>query len=177
MTAVSVIITTCDRPETLETALVSVRAQTFDDLEIIVCDDASDERTAEVVLAHARHDSRIAYRRSDIRLGQRGTVLRGLQEASGEMLAICHDDDCWEPVFLSRTTAVMREYPQVVAVFSDHFIIDERGRVDLEATEANTRRWKTRRPGTWASRTLHPTRTHRPVTSHGDGDANEIVSH
>lgn len=139
---VSAIITTCDRPEMLELALRSVQAQTFRDVEILVCDDASDDRTAKLVLNAGCTDPRIIYCRNEPRLGQRSNALSGLRQAKGEFVAFCHDDDTWEPDFLTRTMAAMAAHPETVAVFSDHWIMDEDGRLNAEATEENTRRWK-----------------------------------
>ena len=140
MPTVSAILTTCDRPEMLAEALRSVQAQTFDDIEILVCDDASDARTSQLVHAAQEHDPRIVYMRNDRRIGQRSNALRGLRDAKGIFVASCHDDDAWEPDFLAHTTEVMGDHPEVVAVFSDHWIMNEGGRIDPEATEENTRR-------------------------------------
>ena len=142
MTSVSVILTTCDRPQMLDEALRSIRAQTFSDFDVIVCDNASDMRTADVVSVHANADPRIVYRRRAQRLSQWGNVAQGLLEARGEFLAVCHDDDAWEPEFLARLVPILQGNAEVVAAFSDHYIMDEEGRVDLLATRQTTHRWK-----------------------------------
>jgi glycosyltransferase involved in cell wall biosynthesis len=142
MPTVSAIVTTCDRPEMLAEALRSVQAQTFADIEILVCDDASDARTSAVVQTAQEVDSRILYLRNETRLGQRSNALQGLRKATGVFVAFCHDDDAWEPEFLARASAVMDNHPEVVAAFSDHWIVDPTGCIDRQATEENTRRWK-----------------------------------
>lgn len=142
MPRVSVVIMTYNRPEMLANALRSVQSQSFSDLEILVCDDASDSSTGSVVAAVREEDSRVRHLRSAQNLGQRSTALRGLEGADGEFVAFCDDDDAWERDFLTRTTAVMNGRPDVLSVFSDHWIMDAAGNLDLEATEENTRRWK-----------------------------------
>lgn len=126
----------------LDQALASVRAQTFKDIEILVCDDASPPSTAEVVSAHAGQDGRVRYLPGSQRVGQPSITLRGLGVASGGLIAFCNHDDAWEPDFLARLVEVMDTHPEVVVAFSDHWIMDEAGRVDPAASEANTRRWK-----------------------------------
>jgi glycosyltransferase involved in cell wall biosynthesis len=142
MPTASIVLTTCDRPAYLDESLQSLREQTYADLEILVCDDASDPRTAEVVSRHAAEDERVIHRRSAIRRGVVTNVLDGLGEAHGELVAICNDDDTWEPTFLAKTTAALQAHQEAVVVFSDHFIMDEAGQLDLQATDTNTRRWK-----------------------------------
>lgn len=142
MARVSVIVTTHDRPAMLDQALSSVRAQTFGDIEILVCDDASPPSTAEVVAVHARADGRVKYLAESVRVGQPAVSGRGLGAASGELISFCNHDDAWEPAFLARMVEVMDARPEVVLAFSDHWIMDEVGRVDVDATEANTRRWR-----------------------------------
>lgn len=133
---------TCDRLEMLANALRSIQDQSFSDIEILICDDASDSSTSSFVAAARTEDPRVRHLRSAQRQGQRSTALRGLREADGEFVAFCHDDDAWEPEFLARTTAVMDGRPEVAAAFSDHWIMDAAGNLDLAATEENTRRWK-----------------------------------
>ena len=142
VTTVSAILMTCDRPEMLAEALRSVQAQTYGDIEILVCDDASDSRTSELVEVAQTADPRIVYLRNERRVGQRSNALLGLQNATGIFFAFCHDDDAWQPEFLARTTAAMANHPEAVAAFSDHWIMDEAGCVDPQATEDNTRRWQ-----------------------------------
>ena len=52
-----------------------------------------------------------------------------------------NDDDEWEPAFLNKLVPILLDNPEVVLAFSDHYIIDEHGRIDLAATEENTRHW------------------------------------
>ena len=63
MPTVSVVIPAYNRADVLPRALDSVFAQDFDDLEIIVVDDASTDNTAEVVASIG--DPRLKYFRHD----------------------------------------------------------------------------------------------------------------
>src|SRR6202789_2802935 len=53
----------------LEVAISSVLAQSFDDLELIICDNASTDRTAEICQDYAARDPRIRYFRNAQNLG------------------------------------------------------------------------------------------------------------
>ena len=58
----------------LEVALSSVLAQTLDDLEVIICDNASTDRTAEICQDYAARDRRIRYFRNPHNLGAAPTT-------------------------------------------------------------------------------------------------------
>ena len=97
---ISVIIPTHNRAELLINAINSVRRQTEERLEILVCDDGSTDLTKEAVLKLANEDPRIRY----IDCGNNGhpAIPRniGIKEARGEWLAFLDDDDIWNPVKL-----------------------------------------------------------------------------
>ena len=84
----SLIIPTRDRHALLEGCLVAVTAQRHRDYEVIVVDDGSRDRTAEVVGKFPT----VRYLRQD-RLGQVAARNRGIAAADGELLAFT-DDDC-----------------------------------------------------------------------------------
>jgi len=59
----------------------------------------------------------------------------------GKYVSVLNDDDEWEPPFLSKPVPILVDDPEVVIAFSDHYVMDELGRIDPAATEENTRRW------------------------------------
>ena len=91
MPDVSVIIPTYDRSEFLRTAIASVLAQTLQDFEIIVVDDASADDTQEVV--GNLDDGRIRYIRHEINKGVAATRNTGVLNSKGKYIAFLDDDD------------------------------------------------------------------------------------
>lgn len=91
MPKVSVIIPAYNAEEHIEQALRSVESQTYDDWEIVVCDDCSTDRTAE--FAHVRTEANSG-----------PAVARNLaiSHSSGELLAFLDADDYWLPNYLER---------------------------------------------------------------------------
>jgi glycosyltransferase involved in cell wall biosynthesis len=55
--------------EFLPELLDSLLAQTFSDFEIVICDNASSDRTAQICCEYASRDARIRYFRNDTNLG------------------------------------------------------------------------------------------------------------
>ncbi len=91
--AVSVIIRTFERREMLGTAIESVLNQTFQDFEIIVIDDASNDGTAEFV--RAIKDDRVSLIALDENQGGSITGNLGIKASKGEWVANLDSDDYW----------------------------------------------------------------------------------
>lgn len=135
--AVSVVLTTHNRPVWLAEALGSVLNGEFRDYEVIVSNngDAADTRR----LMRTIDDPRVRWLEQDQSLGMVENMLAGLARARGKYAAFLHDDDQWSPDFLAVLTAGLERYPQSALAFCDHHIIDDRGIVDTDATNRATR--------------------------------------
>ena len=137
---VSVIIPTFNRVRYLGEALRSAIAQTYKTIEIIVSDDASAESVFDTVVTPVG-DSRIVYRRNPKTLGMGLNIWGALTSAKGKYVATLHDDDVWEPDFLSRLVPPLEHDPSIGVAFCDHAIIDEAGVLNPALAEANTHTW------------------------------------
>jgi glycosyltransferase involved in cell wall biosynthesis len=123
---VSIVVPAYNAERFLGEALASIRAQTYRNLEIIVCDDASTDATAAI--AQGTGDARIRYLRNDTTLGGYGAMNRAVGESRGEFVAIYHADDVYDPKIVEREAAFLREHSTVGAVFCIDRFIDETGR-------------------------------------------------
>ena len=109
--SVSVCIPTYNRAGMLEEAISSVLAQTFQDFELIICDNASEDQTESVV--NSINDQRIKYFRNSSNLGSRGNWNRCLRESRGEFIALFPDDDMMMPENLLEKVGVLKAHPGV----------------------------------------------------------------
>jgi glycosyltransferase involved in cell wall biosynthesis len=89
MTKVSIIIPTLNRAHILKFALKSAVEQDYKDLEIIVCDDFSDDNTKEVVGSF--NNKNIVYIRADKRLNATDNFEFALSKATGEYVTFLTD--------------------------------------------------------------------------------------
>lgn len=123
---VSIVIPAYNAERFLGEALASVRAQSHDAIEVIVCDDASTDATPTI--AAGTGDIRIRYLRNEQTLGGYGAMNRGVRESQGEFVAIYHADDVYDPLIVERELAFLMEHEEVGAVFCLDRFIDESGK-------------------------------------------------
>ena len=108
----SVVIPVYNRAALLWRALGSVRAQTFQDFEIVVVDDGSTDNPDAVVKAFA--DPRIRLLRQD-NAGGGAARNRGIDEAKGDFIAFLDSDDVFLPHHLASMHAVLEGTSSKVA--------------------------------------------------------------
>lgn len=104
----SVIVPVYNRERLIEDALDSVFTQTFDDFEVIVVDDGSTDRTAEVVSAYPDFVQLIQQENA----GPGAARNTGIKAADGEYIAFLDSDDKWFPWTLSTYNTVIEENDQ-----------------------------------------------------------------
>jgi glycosyltransferase involved in cell wall biosynthesis len=134
---VTVVVPTFRRLTFLSEALASALNQTFRDFELIVTDDGDSPEIARIAASFA--DPRIRYRSNPRPLGIAMNHYAAFLEARGACLANLHDDDVWEPDFLSELLPPLESDPSVAVAFCDHHLMDEQGRLLPERTRQNTR--------------------------------------
>jgi len=124
---VSVIIPAYNAELFIEETLKSVLAQTYQRLEVLVVDDGSSDRTAEIVQHYAGWDSRIRLIQQ-ANAGVAAARNRGIQEARGQFVAPVDADDIWYPqaleLMVQRFAAASEE---TGVVYSWSVDIDEMG--------------------------------------------------
>ncbi|WP_256301096.1 glycosyltransferase family 2 protein [Haloarchaeobius salinus] len=94
---VTAVVRTYERPDLVQRAIDSVLAQTYDDYELLVVDDHSEDRTPEVVEPYTEEHDHVRYIRHEENKGPGPTFNTALQVAEGEYIAYLDDDDEWLP--------------------------------------------------------------------------------
>jgi teichuronic acid biosynthesis glycosyltransferase TuaG len=102
---VSVIMPVHDAEDTVEQAIRSVQAQTMTDWELLAVDDASSDRSWDVLTRFAGDDERIVPIRSEEPLGAAGARNRAIERARGRWVAFLDSDDLWLPGKLDAQVA------------------------------------------------------------------------
>jgi glycosyltransferase involved in cell wall biosynthesis len=109
--------------ETLEALL----AQTFSDLEVVISDNASTDRTAEICQTFVARDPRVRYFRSETNRGAAWNHNRVFELARGEFFKWNSADDVCAPTFISRCVEALDNDPAAVMACSDVLQINAKG--------------------------------------------------
>lgn len=111
----------------LREAVDSILAQTYQDFELMISDNASTDATEKICHAYAAQDRRIAYYRNTINSGGCRNQNRLVELSSGEYFMWAHHDDRRAPEYVERCVRVLDENPSVVLCHSKTRSINERG--------------------------------------------------
>lgn len=120
---VSVVIATYNGERFVAETLDSVLAQTWEHLEVIVCDDGSTDGTLDIL---AGYRDRVLVHRQKNR-GVSAARNRGASFARGEYIAFLDHDDLWEPDMLERQVGLLLARKGHGLVYGDSWIIDTQG--------------------------------------------------
>jgi glycosyltransferase involved in cell wall biosynthesis len=106
---VSIAVATYKQAHCVGRAIASAFAQDYDNLEVVVCDDASPDETPDVVSRFASY-TRLRQVRRPHNLGRAGNYRQALRDCAGEWVLMLDGDD-WiiDPAYISN---VMRELPR-----------------------------------------------------------------
>jgi len=111
---VSIIMPTYNRANYIGETIESIRKQTYENWELIIVDDGSDDNTEEIV--SAIKDDRLKFYKAG-RIAVNGKIKNiGIEKANGELIAFIDSDDLWAETKLEKQVAALQEYPE--AAFS-----------------------------------------------------------
>lgn len=111
---ISVIIPTYNRENVIIESVQSVLKQTFDNIELIVVDDNSDDSTAETIKTII--DDRLYYYKLDRNYGAGYARNFGIKKAKGEFIAFQDSDDIWHKTKLEKQMSLLSSLPSEYAV-------------------------------------------------------------
>ena len=97
---VSIVIPTYQRCEKLKITLQSVLSQTYDNYEVLVMDDGSNDGTKKMV--HSLNEPKIFYNWQKNTGGPGKPRNNGIKIAKGDWIAFLDDDDLWKENKLSE---------------------------------------------------------------------------
>jgi len=107
--------------------LKSILVQLSSTDEVIIVDDASHDRTLEII--EDLHDQRIHIIRHDVNKGVLAAFERAVRSASGQFIFLSDQDDLWAPDKVSEFLNAFEDHPEAAVVVCDAALIDERSEV------------------------------------------------
>jgi glycosyltransferase involved in cell wall biosynthesis len=143
---VSVLMTAYNREKYIAEAIESVLSSTFCDIELIIVDDCSNDKTVEIAKKYQALDARIKIFVNHKNLGDYPNRNKAASHARGKYLKYLDSDDTMSPICLERMVSEMENHPDCAFGITSrslenvalHFPIDsfrthffERGILDL----------------------------------------------
>lgn len=131
----------------LEQTLAAVLAQTFEDFELVLSDNASTDRTAEICRDYAARDRRIRLTTHAVNRGAQFNFRFVFQSARAPYFRWCAGDDWFAPESLATCIAVLDAHPEAVLCYPKTVLVDGAGqflreyddRLDLHDVDPVTR--------------------------------------
>lgn len=113
----------------LESALISLLDQTYEEFELIISDNGSTDRTESICRYFANQDSRILYFRNHENRGASWNFTEVYRRSNGEYFKwTCHDD-LYEPNFLEECVQVLDNNPDIILCYAEQGQIDEHNQI------------------------------------------------
>ncbi len=105
-------------------AIDSLLAQTYGEFELIISDNASTDRTAEICQDRASRDPRIRHLRNATNVGPRSNFMQVLSLARGEFFMWAAHDDWHDPKYIEECLTAFARDPGIVLVGTAAALID-----------------------------------------------------
>ena len=122
---ISIALCTYNGSRYLEGQLQSIANQTRLPDELVICDDGSQDSTAEIVMTFARSVPFTVYvQHNQTNLGSTRNFEQAIRLAQGDVIALCDQDDYWYPDKLATLEQVLSADLDLGYVFSDADIVD-----------------------------------------------------
>lgn len=120
---VSVIMPAYNAEATIAEAVESVCRQSISDIELIILDDCSSDRTCQIVKQLAAEDPRIRFYPGSENCGVAAVRNKGIDLSTGAYVALLDSDDTWEPRKLESQLARMQTTGAAVC-YTSYAIVD-----------------------------------------------------
>ena len=122
---VSVLCLTYNQQNLVEQTLLSALEQEYDNLQVVISDDASSDSTAKVIRALAKkYRGRLVPVLNESRGGITVNMNRGLAHCDGEYLAFLGGDDIFLPGKIAKQVAFMQAHPEFILSHHDVDVFD-----------------------------------------------------
>jgi glycosyltransferase involved in cell wall biosynthesis len=125
MQKISIVTPSYNQAKFLEQTMESVLSQGYPNLEYIVMDGGSTDGSVDIIRRYEKH---LAYWASEKDRGAADAIARGLQRATGTIMAYLNSDDVYLPGALKAIAESMSD-PDVDVAYGNLYWIDSDGRI------------------------------------------------
>lgn len=126
----SVAMTTYNGEKYIIEQLDSLKLQTYDICEVVICDDGSKDDTERIVNEYLRKNNltgKWQYHRNETNLGPMKNFVHCAKQCSGDIIFYCDQDDIWEQTKVEEMIQVYRDHGDALAVCCGQQYMDKDG--------------------------------------------------
>lgn len=121
---ISIITPSFNSSRFISQTIDSVLSQNYDKWEMIIVDDASEDKSNKIIEEYIKKDSRIKLIKLKINSGPSEARNRAIEIAKGRYIAFLDADDVWFPEKLKKQISFMEEY-KLSFTYTSYNIINE----------------------------------------------------
>src|SRR5882672_2272557 len=123
---VTIVTPSYNQGEFLEETIRSVLLQGYPNLEYIIIDGGSTDRSVEII---RRYEKWLAHWVSERDRGQSDAINKGFSRSTGDICAYLNSDDVYLPHALLSVARLFEKHPDAALLYGDCQLIDESSRV------------------------------------------------
>jgi glycosyltransferase involved in cell wall biosynthesis len=121
----------------LEGALSSLAAQDVQNIEVVICDNASTDRTPEICMSFVSRDRRFKYYRNSENVGSARNFNLTFERSTGEFFKwAAYDDECLPTMLSECLRALVAAGPNAVLAYPKCDIIDANGEITDQSPDS-----------------------------------------
>lgn len=119
----------------LALSIESLRSQEYSNIQILISDNASTDRTGEIGRKAADEDERITYLRTDSNIGAIANFRLVLEKADGDYFMWAAGHDVWSPNLIAESVAILEGNKTATLAFASSYWINAAGERDNRDTD------------------------------------------
>ena len=127
MPKISIIMGTYNGSTTISNAIESILNQSFQDLELIICDDNSSDNTVDVINEYKKNDNRIVLIRNESNCGLAVSLNKCIHASKADIIGRMDDDDIAHFDRLEKQIKYMETHPEFSIIGTSINYFDENG--------------------------------------------------
>lgn len=129
MKKVSIVLPVYNGEENLEKSIESILNQTYQNIQLILVDDCSTDKTPDIIDTYIKKDSRICLIRNEENLKLPASLNAGFRIAEGEYYTWTSDDNIYHESAIETMVNCMEENPIYSMVYCNVILIGQEGEI------------------------------------------------
>ena len=122
---ISIVTPSYNQAQFLERTIISVLNQGYPNLEYIIIDGGSTDKSVEII---KKYEKFLTYWVSEPDKGQSDAINKGFMRTTGEILAWLNSDDMYLPSALFKVANVFKKHPDAALIYGDYIQVDANDR-------------------------------------------------